>query len=486
MKEHQNIEWKEAWRDEFLKWICGFANAEGGTLVIGRDDRGRVVGIADAKRLLAELPNKIRDLLGIIVEINLRHEGDAEYLDVVTPAYPSPISYRGHYYQRSGSTLQELKGAALDRFLLRRYGRTWDGAPIPGVAAKDLSMSAIKRFRQLATKSDRLDAAALREPDTRLLTRLKLFEGKYLKRAAVLLFHSDPLKFVTGAFVKIGFFRSQSDLVYHDEVNGDLFSQVQQTQDLLLTKYLKAAVTYEGIVRVERFPVPREALREAVLNALIHRDYMVGVPIQIRVYDDKLVLWNPAVLPEGWTQRTLLSTHESHPPNPDLANTFFRAGEIEAWGRGIERIFAACKEAGTPRPRIRFDAGLWTEFSFSKAYLALIHGKQRPAAADATDSLTPEVTAGWPESRPESRPESLDQRVMGLLVGGARSKAEIAAGLGHKDISGQLNRIIRLLLQEQVIAYTTPNKPSSRLQKYVLTERGMAKLETLRTHRGPR
>ena len=298
MKESQHTEWKESWRDEHLRVVCGFANAEGGALVIGRNDKGQVVGVPDAARLLEELPNKTRDLLGIVVEVNLRSKGGKDYLEVVTPAFPSPISYRGHYYQRSGSTLQELKGAALDRFLLRHYGRTWDGSPLPGVAVGHLSTSAIKRFRRLAANTGRLDAAALREPDAKLLTRLKLFEGKYLKRAAVLLFHPDPLVFVTGAFVKIGFFRSQSDLVYHDEVNGDLFSQVQQVQDLLLTKYLKAAVTYEGIVRVERFPVPREALREAVLNALIHRDYMAPVPVQIRVYDDKLVLWNPAVLPD--------------------------------------------------------------------------------------------------------------------------------------------------------------------------------------------
>ena len=257
----------------------------------------------------------------------------------MTPAYPSPISFRGHYYQRSGSTLQELKGAALDRFLLRRYGRTWDGAPIPGVTVANLSATALARFRQLASRSGRLDAAALAESDAGLLGKLKLTEGTYLKRAAVLLFHPDPLAFVTGAFVKIGFFRSRTDLAYHDEVNGDLFAQVQQTLDLLMTKYMKAAVTYEDIVRVERFPVPREALREAVLNAVVHRDYMVPAPIQIRVYDDRLVLVNPAVLPEGWTQESLLAPHYSQPFNPDIANTFFRAGEIEAWGRGIERIF---------------------------------------------------------------------------------------------------------------------------------------------------
>jgi ATP-dependent DNA helicase RecG len=153
MKESQHTEWKESWRDDHLRWVCGFANAQGGVLVIGRNDKGRVVGIPDAARLLEELPNKIRDLLGIVVEVNLRGEGGREYLEVVTPAYSSPISYRGHYYQRSGSTVQELKGAALDRFLLRRQGRTWDGVPVPGVTIKDLSSAAVRRFRALASST---------------------------------------------------------------------------------------------------------------------------------------------------------------------------------------------------------------------------------------------------------------------------------------------------------------------------------------------
>ena len=475
MKESQHTEWKESWRDEHLRVVCGFANAEGGALVIGRNDKGQVVGVPDAARLLEELPNKTRDLLGIVVEVNLRSKGGKDYLEVVTPAFPSPISYRGHYYQRSGSTLQELKGAALDRFLLRHYGRTWDGSPLPGVAVGHLSTSAIKRFRRLAANTGRLDAAALREPDAKLLTRLKLFEGKYLKRAAVLLFHPDPLVFVTGAFVKIGFFRSQSDLVYHDEVNGDLFSQVQQVQDLLLTKYLKAAVTYEGIVRVERFPVPREALREAVLNALIHRDYMAPVPVQIRVYDDKLVLWNPAVLPEGWTQKTLLSLHQSHPPNPDLANTFFRAGEIEAWGRGIERMCAECRAAGFPEPAITFDqTGLLVTFVFSSGYRKLIEGVNVGAAGRRTPEVTPEVT--------DPVTDPVDQ-VLVILADQPLAPSLIQERLGLKHRPTFRANYLRLALGQGFIEMTLPDKPNSRLQQYRLTEAGRARLAAIRKAR---
>jgi ATP-dependent DNA helicase RecG len=171
-----------------------------------------------------------------------------------------------------------------------------------------------------------------------------------------------PEHFVTGAFVKIGYFRSATDLAYHDEVHGNLFEQSAKTIDLVRTKYLKAAITYQGIQRIERYPVPDAALREAILNALAHRDYAVGAPVQIRVYENRLKIWNPAVLPEGWTLENLLADHASTPYNPDVANAFFRAGEIETWGRGIQRIFEACESAGTPSPIIDYKPNdLWIE-----------------------------------------------------------------------------------------------------------------------------
>ncbi|MDR1279813.1 MAG: putative DNA binding domain-containing protein [Opitutaceae bacterium] len=163
MPETQHAEWKESWRDDHLRQVCGFANAEGGALHIGRNDRGEVVGVPDARKLLEDLPNKIRDLLGIIVPVNLHRKAGKAWLEIVVPPYPSPISYRGHYYQRVGSTNQELKGASLDRFLLRRYGRTWDGSPLPGVTAGDLSSSAFSRFRQQAERSGRLVAHQIPE-----------------------------------------------------------------------------------------------------------------------------------------------------------------------------------------------------------------------------------------------------------------------------------------------------------------------------------
>src|SRR5450830_1340459 len=104
MIESQNTEWKQSWRDEYLKWICGFANAEGGTLEIGKNDQGEVVGVVNAVRLLEDIPNKVRDILGIVVAVNLHTLTGLDWLEIVVDAYPSPISYKGEYHLRSGST----------------------------------------------------------------------------------------------------------------------------------------------------------------------------------------------------------------------------------------------------------------------------------------------------------------------------------------------------------------------------------------------
>ncbi|MEW5948842.1 MAG: ATP-binding protein [Thermodesulfobacteriota bacterium] len=363
MKENQNIEWKESWRDEYIKWICGFANASGGTLVIGKNDKGIVTGVDHAKKLLADIPNKVRDILGIIVDVNLKTSRGKDYLEILVEPYPYPVSYRGEYHYRSGSTKQELKGAALDKFLLQKQGRRWDGVPVPQVSAADFRNESFELFRTKAVKSGRMSDEVLGDSNKALLDNLQLVEGPYLKRAAILLFHHDPEKYVTGAYVKIGFFRTDADLLYQDEVHGNLFQQADKTLDLLLTKYLRANISYEGITRVEKYPFPKNALREVLLNALVHKDYSSGVPIQISVYEDKIIFWNDGRLPEDWTVKQLLEKHPSKPYNPLIANAFFRTGLIESWGRGIEKINNECKLAGVPAPEINYDfVGLMITF----------------------------------------------------------------------------------------------------------------------------
>lgn len=150
---------------------------------------------------------------------------------------------------------------------------------------------------------------------------------------------------------------------FQDEIHGNLFEQIEKTTELLFTKYIKALISYEGLNRVETYEYPKDAIREALLNAVAHKDYSGGVPIQISVYKDKLMIWNEGQLPENWTIETLLDKHSSKPYNPDIANALFRSGYIESWGRGISKMTEQCKNFGLPAPLFFFkSSGFWVEF----------------------------------------------------------------------------------------------------------------------------
>lgn len=385
MSESQNIEYKSTWRDEYLKWVCGFANANGGTIFIGKDDNGNIVGISDSKKLLEEIPNKVRDVLGIMVDVNLHEIKQGDYLEIVVEPYPNAISYKGQYHYRSGSTKQELKGVALDKFLLQKKGKLWDGVPIPNVSVSDLKQDTFGFFKKRGVRSQRLSEDSLPDTNEQLVENLQLKENKYLKRAALLLFHPNPERFVTGAYIKIGYFESDSDLRFQDEVHGNLFEQIEKTMDLLFSKYFKAFISYEDIHRIETFEYPREAVREALLNAVAHKDYSGGVPIQISVYKDKLMIWNEGQLAENWTIETLLDKHSSKPYNPDIANALFRSGYIESWGRGISKMTEQCRKMDLPDPSFYYkSSGFWVEFRkdiYNEEYLEKLGLNERQVKA---------------------------------------------------------------------------------------------------------
>ncbi len=350
-QEKQNIEWKETWRDEYIKWISGFANANGGKLYIGINDKGIVSGITDAKKLLEELPNKIKDLLGILVDVNLRVKTKLQYIEIKVDAYPFPISYKGQYHYRSGSTKQELKGAALDKFILGKQGKKWDSVPVPKLLLRNLSTEQINILKTKALSTGRLAGNLLQQPNNLILQNLGLYDGKYYNRATVLLLYPQPDVLITGAFIKIGFFDETYNLLYQDLVYGTLYEQVNKTMNLLLTKYLKAYITYKGIARVEKYLFPEMAIRETLLNAVSHKDYSTGIPIQIKVFANKISIFNTGQLPENWTIDNLLKSHPSLPYNPLLSNAFFIYGFIEAWGQGIHKIIAECKKYEINKPQ---------------------------------------------------------------------------------------------------------------------------------------
>lgn len=356
--ENQNIEYKESWRDEYLKWICGFANAQGGRIYIGVNDDKKVIGLPDAQKLMEDIPNKIVNYLGVVEDVNLLTEDGKEYIEIVVSPSNVPIAFRGAYHYRSGSTKQELKGIALQHFIMEKMGHSWDDIPVYGATIDDIDRNAIDYFLQCSIKAGRMDEEGVNASTEDVLRNLGLFtkDGE-LKNAAILLFGKHVGQFFPSAIFKIGRFHTdESDLIVQDLLEGNLIRMAGRIVDTLRAKYLLSPIHYEGLQRVEQLEIPEAALRELIYNSLAHKDY-TGPAIQMRVYDHNIELWNYGLLPKELTPADLMKKHSSFPRNHNIANVFYKAGFVETWGRGFKKIKEEFERVNLPLPTIEENCG---------------------------------------------------------------------------------------------------------------------------------
>lgn len=349
--ESQNIEYKESWNDKYLEWICGFANAQGGKIYIGVNDDREVVGVDDSKKLMEDIPNKIVNQLGIVCDVNLLQESEKKYIEIVVQPSPMPISCHGKYHYRSGSTKQELNGASLQQFIMKKVNLTWESLTHDNASLNDISEEAVRFFQRQAVNNERLPNSCLNEDVEQTLRRLHVItpDGK-LTMAALLLFGRDIEQWCPSAIFRIGRFgSSDADLISSDDISCPLVMMPENIMQILRSKYLVSPIRYEGMQRREPLEIPADALREMLCNSIIHKDYQKTF-IQMKVWDDHITLWNPGPLPEGFTVDTLMESHESNPRNNLIARTFYLLGYIENWGRGYEKIVEGFSNAKLSLP----------------------------------------------------------------------------------------------------------------------------------------
>jgi ATP-dependent DNA helicase RecG len=335
--------------------LNGFANAQGGKIYIGKNDEGVIVGLDNYEELMDAIPNKVISALGILIDINLIHQGKKYCIEIIVPKSSVAISLRGRFYYRSGSTKQELTGTALNEFLLKKAGQSWDDVTETRATINDIDENSVKKYIRDAEKTNRLP-----EEDgvstIGFLEKLRLTNNSALKRAAIILFGKDTKKFYPNAYLKIGRFKSESELISQEVIEGNLFEIINNTLATLNNKFLLRLVEIEGIQRVEKYEYPLIALREVLLNALVHRRY-TEAPVQVKIYDDKITIWNDGFLPDGLSIKDLYKPHSSRPRNPIIAEACFKGGYIESWGSGIFRILDACKREKLPAPIIEENSG---------------------------------------------------------------------------------------------------------------------------------
>ena len=340
----------------------------------------------------------------------------------------------------------------------------FDAAACPNATMADLDDEKMRRFIREARRAR---GFPLREDGTAedLLTHLNLLDDGRPVNAAVLLFGRMPQRFLISSEVKCAHYHGvepAKPIPSYQVYKGTSFDVVDQAVDFVLSKInlsvgtratsTQAPVTYE---------IPPEVVREAIVNAVAHRDYTSNGSVQVMLFVDRLEVWNPGALPPSLTLAKLRLPHGSVPANPLLAEPMYLVKYIERMGTGIGDMIRRCREAGLPEPT----------FAIADGFVITIQRKNG------------QTLAGQPESWPELQPQSLEARVLSLLVDGPLSKSELSNRLGHKEISGQLNKIVRLLLAERNVEMTIPDKPNSRLQQYQLTAAGAARLNLLRKGR---
>lgn len=367
-RESQNVEYKRCWQDKYLEWICGFANAQGAVMYFGVNDDHEVVGLEHVDRLMEDIPNKIVTTMGIVVDVNLQESEGLEYIEVVIEPSNIPINYKGKYYYRSGSTMQELRGPALQQFVLKKMGRSWDDVTNDRATLDDIDRNAIDYFLRKGINAQRIPEDQREASTQDVLTNLHLIdENGHLKNAALLLFGKDPLKFFTNVRFKIGRFGvDEADLLIQDVVEGNIIQMADRVVDLLKARYLVSPISFVGMNRVETLEIPIEALREILYNAITHKDY-TGADIQMHVYNDHVEIWNQGDLPEGYDEKVLYGKHSSMPRNSNIADTMFKAGFIDTWGRGYKKIREGFTKAGLAIPTVTSHCG-GTLVSFQRGF----------------------------------------------------------------------------------------------------------------------
>lgn len=357
LRESETVEFKREWSARALEDLVAFANTRGGILYIGVEDNGRPVGanIGDAE--IQRLANLITSRLGITPSIRVETVEEKPLLVIQVGMTPGIVPCNGRYLKRVGSTNRDFAPDELARHFLNRSGQSWDSLLTP-YGMERVQLGRLATFANLAQK--RLPHIEPNQPKL-LLENLGLLKEGRLTNAGLLLFGLRPQERFVQAQLRIGVFRSPTEIVDSHEFAGTLWDQLEGAMErfrrLLQVRFDVRATepSLEGLARTDVWEYPLDALREAVINALIHRDYTETTDIQIRVYDDEMNVWNPGGLPPQLTVEQLREPqHLSLPRNPFLAQAFYYAGLIERWGTGTGRILALCREQGLPEPE--FDA----------------------------------------------------------------------------------------------------------------------------------
>jgi len=362
--ESEEVEFKKstAQLDRALKSVCSFLNHKGGEVYFGIS-KGKIVGQDVSDQTLKSISQKIRQRIKpeISLEIKVLEIEDKKIIEVkIKEGDNKPYYLDGIAYKRVGTENVVVPPEELERIILEKRKRYWDSEICEEVRLEDIDVEKVRWFVKKA-KTERNLKIDEKLPVSELLERLELAKNGELTNAAVLLFAKNPQKFFLQAETRCARFKGIKPVKPFIDMKvfgGSILDQVDKSLNFVLDHISMAVWLVSGqAAREERYEYPPDAVREAIINAICHRDYSLPSNMQIRVFDDRIEIWGCGPLPEPLTPEDLKRKHRSIPRNPLIAKCFFLIKYIEQWGTGTNDMIAACINWSLPEPEFELVTG---------------------------------------------------------------------------------------------------------------------------------
>ncbi len=357
--ESQSVEFKESLklRDKIGKTVSAFSNSDGGTVMVGVSDGGGILGVGIGKNTMEELANYIKRNTDpqVFPSVRVWEIGEKRVVVIeVTESVEKPVFFKNHAYKRVGKTNQSISASEIRKLARGEKRRlSWDEQICEDAGLEDIDEEKVRWFLRRA-KDGRGLAIEENMKIYGILTQLNLLRDNKLTNAAILLFGRDPEHFFIQSEVKCIALSATEFVKPYDTYQtygGNLFEQVDKATAFTLENIRRPLWVEPGeVVARHPYELPKEALREAIVNAIIHRAYDSPSKVQIRVFPDRVEIWNPGCLPSQLTIGDLKEPHPSIPGNPLLFRQFYRVAYVEDVGGGTLDIIKRCRDAGLPEP----------------------------------------------------------------------------------------------------------------------------------------
>lgn len=446
--ESATIEWKPSLSqiNEIIEIIAAFSNAEGGRLFVGVSKEGIVKGISIGKDTIESLANRIAQHTEPKIHPRItviKIEGKEIIIIDVKQSYDKLVLASGRPYVRVGKSTRQMSKDDYESLILEKHKDQlrFDDQICRGTTLKDIRPNLLKEFVTKAKAERGLDLdekASVAE----ILARLKFLKNKRPTNAAVLLF-GEPHDFYTQCELKCVRFKGldvTDRILDLKPVTGSIIYQLRDAEKFIFDHIALGAWIESGkLERQEKWEYPPKAIREALANAIAHRDYWSTSKIQVRVFDDRIEVWNPGVLPKGWTAETLKKKHESKPFNPLIAEAFFWIKYIEEMGTGTNKIVQWCREWGLPEP----------EFEYTGTAVVVTLKK-------APEAVQQEAEKGKEKSKDKGKEKSTEKILRLIAKNPKMTIRELADDLDF-SLAG-IEKVIRTLKKQGRLSRMGPDK----------------------------